>query len=111
MSVKITLSNENVQSATGVTTSSTSSVVDVRKGSGYSVMCQVTEEVATLAGTVAIQMSLDNSVFVTVDSAAIAGTGNHAFNVSAHKYPYMRVVVTVSTGTAGIETQVNVVGG
>lgn len=110
---KVRLQDKTLVSATGVTSTNTSSSVDLTEvASGFAVQSVLTETAATLAGTAYLQASLDNTTFVTVSgsSQTISGSSNLIWNVANPHYKHFRVVHDVTGGTATIVCKIVVNG-
>ena len=68
-----------------------------------------TEEVASLAGTIKLQASADNTNWrdIPETSQVISGAGNAQWNVRVAKYFYVRIAATISSGTIEIFATLN----
>jgi len=70
----------------------------------YSISAQWTESVATLAGSIKVQISTDriNWTDLPDSSCTISGAGNTFWEVSDAPYMYVRLYLTISSGTISI---------
>lgn len=95
----------NLLSAASAASNQTSVGQDILKYSKLYVVVQAAGLDAA-DGTVVIQGSIDNSVFVDVASPTVLGSGNTnlAFNIDDANYKYFRVSFVSNTNTAGTIT-------
>jgi len=80
----------------------TSGVLDIGDFTGYSIAAVLTG--SDVAGTVSLEVSLDNSTFVTVasTSTAITSSTDTIFNISDAQYRYVRCKWVYSSGTGNL---------
>ena len=79
---------------------------------GYAVCAMWTEEVASLAGTISLEASIDgtNWAEITGSPEAVSGTGSKLWNVSEAMYRYIRLKLVITGGTAGLTADINIKG-
>lgn len=80
-----------------------SEIFDIQDMSGFSVQAKWTDK-GSLAGSIKLQASNDGTNFVDLATltATFSGSGSILWNVSGAYYRYVKVVVTISGGSADI---------
>ena len=104
--------NDEILNATGVTASATSEEQPLDFTYGYAIYASWTEEVASLAGNIKIQASVDGTNWVDVPTTqeAVSGSGDFMWNITDAFYNKLRVILTVTSGTAGVTARINAKG-
>ena len=107
--------NKDVFSAVAVTGTNayTSNAIDIDLCNGY---CGVLTTTGTLTGTLKLQGSNDNVIYVdlpnsgTTANIAVSGAASHLFNVINVYYNYVRCVYTNATNSGTITLNMNIKG-
>lgn len=68
---------------------------------GFCIQAKWVESVASLAGTVKIQASVNGETFSDIGNTTktISGSGSEIWNMSEQFYPYLKLVFTLTGGT------------
>ncbi len=101
--------NDKILEETGVTASSTSEEQPLDFIYGYAIYASWTETAATLAGNIKLQASVNSTDWVDIPSTqqAVSGSGSFLWNINDAFYGKVRIVMTVTGGTASVTAWIN----
>lgn len=97
-----------LKSIVGANASFNSDIFDIQDMAGYAIQAKWSNQVG-LAGSIKLQASNDGSNWEDVASSSqtFAGNGQFLWNVTTAFYRYVRVVATITGGSANFEINGN----